>query len=661
MSAPLTITPSDSSSHGYYASSSSLTLGFDNVTMVRDKHVVIQNATGIIYGGRLTAVVNCGGTQSDSFLLDALAGREECASGTIMMNGIPVDAPAYLHRTTLIDEEFTAFEELTVRESIEYAASMRVASQAYTPQDIMEALSLSEVSDKIVRDCSLYVRRRVSLGKELLLDPLVLCFDQLLEGLRTHEAQEFMILLRRIAAPAAAAHTRSSLATVSTTRTSVEFPSSSPMSTPEVSTITRGIPESLVIESSGVLRSSQGLELAGRCSGGRIVLVSMIQPRWAVLKYVDNVILFEREQCVFCGTLQELITAIGANPSSGAMENAISSLYRLASNRGTSSLATALASSGNAERVHQKVTQFFHKCASGQETLEGMPYSSPGAHVRLYYMFKYAFLQIRHNLLVGSALFALLVIVTVVLAAVYNSQEGQSGMQNRIGIIFFLVSSTFLYSILSLDGQRKEYKSFLRHRSHGYYGTLTYLTYAVLYCALERVFFLSSVAFVAFCVSNIVGKWDYYLPIMKLVLIIGVMSFASYFVVFFFCTVIWRRRFAMFALFAVYTLNLLLAGIILNLTTLPLPFQYISNLSIIRLAYESSILSQFVGHDFGCVEDKETMCYTGSQYATFLGFRNSRQWTNVGILAGIAGLLIMGCFSAMQWCHPPRKRRHTTL
>ncbi|KEG09831.1 ABC transporter [Trypanosoma grayi] len=647
MTAPGDAASSDLASS--YTSGCALTLGFDNLTMYRDKSVVIDNAAGIIHGGRLTAIVNCSGTQNDSCLLNALAGQEECASGTIMMNGVPVDAPAYLQRTVLIDEGFTAFEELTVRESIEYAASMRVATRAFTVQEIMEELLLEEVADRVVRHCSLYVRRRVSLGKELLLNPEVLCFDQLLEGLWTYEAQEFMRLLRRIAAPPPPPLLPPSVAADTTAVTTIAAPQTSSL---------RSLGDTSAIETSSSVSHNIEWGVQRRCE--RIVLVSMAQPRWAMLKYVDDVILLDRERCVFCGTLQELLVAIRADPASGLVDNAISSLYRLASNAETS-LSATFARSGNAERVQKNVLQFFHKCATGWEARGGSTYSSPGAHVRLYYMLKYSLLQVRHNLLVGGSLFVLLVILAVVLAAVYNSQEGQSGMQNRIGIIFFLVSSTFLHSILSLDAQRKEYNSFLRHRTHGYYGVFTYMTYAVIYCAFERAFSLSVFTFVVFCVSNIVEKWDYYLPTMELVLIVGVMSFCSHFVVFFFCTVIWTRRLAMFALFAVYTLNLLLAGIILNLTTLPKPFQFLSNVSIIRLAYESSILSQFLGRDFGCVPNKETMCYTGPQYATFLGFKESRQWTNVGILAGISGLLVLGSLVAMLWHRPPRTRGCSTL
>ncbi|EAN95077.1 hypothetical protein C3747_7g340 [Trypanosoma cruzi] len=631
------------------ASSLSLTLGFENLTIQRDKRVVINSASGIIYGGRLTAIVNCSGTQSDSFLLGALTGREECASGTIMMNGIPLDAPAYLHRTVLIDEGFTALEELTVRESIEYAASMRIATSAFTVQEILEELMLESVADAVVHRCSPYVRRRVSLGRELLLNPLVLCFDQLLEGLRTHEAQEFMRLLRRIAAPMTVSL---DLITSRSPFLLPPRPSSSPASVVSSQVLPNNAGTAVPM-TDGATLAPHSLATNSQRERMRIVLVSMSQPRWAILKFVDDVILLERETCVFCGTVTELFSAIRVDPTAGLAENAINSLYRLASSS-EKSLVDIFAPSGNAERVHQSVVQFFHNCAVGREMLEGPPYSSPGAHVRLYYMFKYDLLKVRHNLLLKGVVFLAVFLLGVVLAAVYNSQEGQSGMQNRIGIIFFLVSSTFLYSILSLDSHRREYNRFLRHRTHGYYGVFTYLTYAVLYCIMERVFFLSVLTFAGFCVSNVVEKWNYYQFIMELVLIIGVLSFCSHFVVFFFCTVIWTRRFAMFALFAVYTLNLLLAGIILNLTTLPKTFQFISNVSLIRLAYESSILSQFLGRDFGCGESNETMCYTGPQYAAFLGFKKSRMWVNVWILAGISVLLIMGSLCAMLWHRPPR-------
>ncbi|ESL07510.1 ABC transporter [Trypanosoma rangeli SC58] len=635
--------------------SSSLTLGFDNVTVRRDKRVVINNASGIIHGGRLTAIVSCSGMPSGSFLLGALAGREECASGTIMMNGIPMDAPAYLHHAVLIDDEFTALEELTVRESIEYAASMRVATSTFTVEEIIETLMLESVAEAVVRKCSLYVRRRVSLGRELLLNPRLLCFDQLLEGLRTQESQEFMRLLQRIAAPASTSFASNNSLQLSLAPSRLSPSRSSAVASAETSQTPPAAAEPGLATVNAATSAPQSAAVELQRTRERIVLVAMSQPRWAILKFVDDVILLEQDTCVFCGTLAELFATICVDPAPGVVESAIGSLYRLASGSETS-LSDTFAHSGNTERVRQSVVRFFHSCASGREMLEGKTYSSPGAHVRLFYMFKYDLLQLRHNLLLGTPIFFLLVVLVGVLAAVYNSQEGQSGMQNRIGIIFFLVSSTFLYSVLALDSQRREYRSFLRYRAHGYYGVFTYLTYAVLYCSMERVFVLSLLTFAGFCVSNVAEKWNYYSLIMELVLIIGVLSFCSHFVVFFFCTVIWTRRVAMFALFAVYTLNLLLAGIILNLKTLPRVFQFISNVSLIRLAYESSILSQFLGRDFGCGQTNKTMCYTGPEYAAFLGFKESRMWVNVGILAGISALLIMGCLCAMLWRRPPRDR-----
>ncbi|RNF09796.1 ABC transporter [Trypanosoma rangeli] len=459
-----TLLESYSSGSANACASSSLTLGFDNVTLRRDKRVVINNASGIIHGGRLTAIVSCSGMPSGSFLLGALAGREECASGTIMMNGIPMDAPAYLHHAVLIDDEFTALEELTVRESIEYAASMRVAISTFTVQEIIEMLMLESVAEAVVRKCSLYVRRRVSLGRELLLNPRLLCFDQLLEGLRTQESQEFMRLLQRIAAPASISFTSNNSSQLpltpsrlSPSRSSVAASAETPQTPPAAAE-----PGLATVKAS--TSAPQGVAVELQRARERIVLVAMSQPRWAILKFVDDVILLEHDTCVFCGTLAELFATICVDPASGVVESAISSLYRLASGSETS-LSDTFAHSGNTERVRQSVVQFFHSCASGREILEGKTYSSPGAHVRLFYMFKYDLLQLRHNLFLGTPIFLLLVLLVGVLAAVYNSQEGQSGMQNRIGIIFFLVSSTFLYSILTLDSQRREYSSFLRYRA----------------------------------------------------------------------------------------------------------------------------------------------------------------------------------------------------
>ena len=113
---------------------------------------------------------------------------------------------------------------------------------------------------------------------------------------------------------------------------------------------------------------------------------------------------------------------------------------------------------------------------------------------------------------------------------------------------------------------------------------------------------------------------------------------------------------AHFALFALYTFNVILAGIILNVNTLPKPFQMLSFASLIRLGYESAVLTQFQGQDFGCAtSNMTTSCYTGDQYISFLGFNEDRKWKNVNVLSIISASLIVVTYLVVVFYRPPRK------
>jgi hypothetical protein len=304
------------------------------------------------------------------------------------------------------------------------------------------------------------------------------------------------------------------------------------------------------------------------------------------------------------------------------------------------------------------VEVFFDRCATGQMILPHHARQSPLPLKQFLCLYKFSFLQIRNNVIVYSAFFTVVLIVSIILAAIYSSQTGQSGMQNRIGIIFFLVSSVFLHNILFVDNRKKEYLSFLRHRAHGYFGALTYLMFFVTSSACVRLFTSSVFTVVVYSLGNIGGQWDY-TNLRDLVAIVALTSFSTSLVVFLVCAVVPTARMAHFVLFSIYTFNVILAGIILNINTLPKPFQVLSLASQIRLGYESAVVTQFEGQNFGCttqISSNETVsCYTGDQYMRFLGFTESRKWKNVEILLIISAVTVVLCYGVMLFYKPPRR------
>ena len=565
----------------------------------------------MLYSGRLTAVVSACGSRAHYHLLSALAGHDNCTAGTICANGSPIVSPVYRDSAVLVDEDMAALEQLTVRQNMEYSAQMRMRSgqgggtaaaasspasarcdatdpTSHEPHDVfrssssdpvddaIRALKLEGVADCEVRKLSLYARRRVAVAKELVLRPCAIFIDSPVEGLPTHEAKEYLRLLKALAD-----ETES------------------------------------------------------------IVCVSLMQPKWALLAVVDDVMLVERTRVVFVGSTSTLMRSAAADdlarlaavsrssaaaggPESGGHdqvstsrthagaaadepcvfpETVVNNIYRTATSPNLT-LSTAYHSfTTSQQQTAHDVANFLRRCAVGEEP-PLVAVASRGYHnpiVKLLILSKFAVLQVKNNVVWYTLLGVLALLVAILLATVYTNQDtnGQSGMQNRTGMIFFLISSTLLHNMLLVDSTKREYLSFQRHRAHGYYSAGTYLVFWVLSSLLTR--FIGGVIFVMalFSLARIGSAFD--LTTMRdLYIIVALTSFSTATVIWFVCCVSPTVRTAHFIMFGVYTTSVVLAGLILNLQTLPKAFQVASNLSLIRFGYESAILSQFAGNAFGC-------------------------------------------------------------
>ncbi|KAG5505737.1 hypothetical protein JKF63_05073 [Porcisia hertigi] len=821
-------------------STATLTLCCDGVSVQRHQRDGIEDVSCLFRGGRVTAIVNCCGTHSASALLQVMAGRVESTAGNTVLNGIPVSASTCQAQMCFLGasgrgapgESSGLLAELTVRENLQYASALRVAdsAQAYSVDEVLQQLLLGPYEASKMRDCSLYVRRRVAVGKELLLNPSVLLLDEPLEGLATHESQQYLTILSKLAAPSAAdAEARRVMrevmramaaTTCAASDVSLYTPHHSRLNPGSKSSSSMPLDASPNTVTAAAAAATTPNESAIPVEAQRIVVLSMVQPRWTLLQYVHDVVLLERSNCVFVGSVQDMLavklpvfvmrsvmaasadgatgrtdegdssntvaaTATSSSPYHNHLRSApadsydavdasirlqrlgeqiVHGLYRLAarataypddgegaegvtsasavpglsSGIGTEgpSGAPALCSSAAARtlpdsassgpsidvdgeepqttvlsqlyahhqlRLRTSVTAYMEACAMGLVELPEASHHPPCSFVQLLHLLRFGLLGLRQNLF--WKIFSLVcgLALTAVLAALYGRQGNQEGMQNRVGIIFFLVSCVALQAVLSLDALRREYAAFQRCSTSGYYGAWTYLVFHVVTAALWRFGLASFVALVVFVLSNFGEPWREYRSIFELSVILAVTSFCSHFGIWFLCSWLLSDHVSRFVVFTGYTLNVILAGLVLNLSTLPKAVEALSFVSVVRLAYESCILTQFIGKSFGCGDDaaavttatpslimrqngvaiaglenvstrppactsvactwvmsdtlaavQATSCYTGTEYAEFLGFNPSRRWSNVGVLAGISAVLILGSWIMMALYRPRR-------
>ena len=692
-----------------------LTIVFENVTVVgpSSKQVVLDEASGVLRGGRLTAIVSCCGARGDYYLLNALAGHLPTSSGSIWANGVPVLSKQYRRGAAFIDEEVTTFEDLTVRENLAYSAKMRSASyDSAEIESIIDDLELRRYTRVRLADCPTFARRRVLIGKELVLDPFLLCVDSAVQGLTSDRAVIALRMLREMA-----------------------------------------------------LRDN------------RAVAVTMVQPRWALLRHVDDVMLVEGSKVVFVGSTEEALAATrkvsqlylprqpasvtaqssqsqsqqqqqqnsklqrtsaaaAAAATADSPEHLINDLYRVASSP-SMSLADSLRNEGRMPEIETQIVEYLTRFAGGEGG--SLPARrvrvQPSAAKKLFFLFNSTLNELRNNVLVYTIISAMLLLIALALAIIYKAQSGQTGMQNRIGIIFFLVSSTYLHNILTVDRQRRAYNSFLRHWQHGYFGPATYLCHWVLSSAIFRFALCAFFTMVVYCLANIGSSWDF-TSLSDLVIVVALTSFSTSVLVFFVCIVVPTTRIAHFILFTLYAINVILAGIILNVNTLPRFFKVVSLGTHIRLGYESAVLTQFEGQSFGCDPHPPTpnptasgsggrrsgvefaaageallggsngasaaivgvagrlleaaaaganaafgnettavstsaattvpttttpfvpqACYTGDEYLSFLGFEHGRKWTNLMIMGIETAIFIVLAYIVMLVFRTPKKVR----
>jgi ABC-type multidrug transport system ATPase subunit len=601
-----------------------IVLCFDGVTITRGKRTLLDKASGIVRGGRLTALVSTCGGRGDYHLLNVLAAQHD-GGGLVIAHGTLAKTNAFRQHCALIDEEMTVLDHLTVRQNLMYGSEMRAqasfSDHAARLATVVRWMKLEPHLRRQVLSCSYYVRRRVSIARELMLHPAAVFVDSATEGLATHEARELLALLRHVAV-----QTRSVLA------------------------------------------------------------VSMLQPRWTLLELVDDVIALEGPSIVFSGTSYGFLVAASRTTAQRmttssddrreasseslveAPESAINAVYRIASNPQLHLLRTAPAFVASLEERSAQVTDRARLFVEGQLPLLSTPFPrvQPWMTWKFVLLCKYGTLQLWNRVLVHIASAVLVLLAAILVGVVYQRQDedGQAGMQNRTGIIFFLISSTFLHSLLFVESSKRSYVSFQRHRVHGYFDCVTYLVYWLTTSALYRLIGCIVFMAVVYALAHVHSTIDL-TSLQSLVGIMAMTSFTSAILVWLVCSALPTTRYAQFVLFGIYAFNTILAGIVLNVNTLPPFFQDISYASLIRLGYESAIASEFNNKTFGCHQETSppqgspaignetyappamlTRCFTGDGYMRFLGFSSSRETSNMAVMAYIAlGLSIISlCF-----------------
>ena len=155
----------------------------------------------------ILAIVGPSGAGKSS-LLEILAGKVTPESGSILINGKPVDKAQFKKTSGYVTQKDMLFPLLTVEETLMFSAKLRLrlppAELSSRVKSLIQELGLSHVTrarvgDDRVRGISGGERRRVSIGVDVIHDPKVLILDEPTSGLDSTSALQIVDMLKTMA------------------------------------------------------------------------------------------------------------------------------------------------------------------------------------------------------------------------------------------------------------------------------------------------------------------------------------------------------------------------------------------------------------------------------------------------------------------------------
>ncbi|ROW02020.1 hypothetical protein VPNG_07633 [Cytospora leucostoma] len=170
---------------------------------------ILQNVTGSIDRGSLTAVMGGSGAGKSTFV-NVLMGKTTNTGGVVMVNDAPDRIKRYKKLIGYVPQDDIVLAELTVYENILHSARIRLPRtwkdsdiQAHV-NSVIDCLELSHVRDSLVGSVGKPVisggqRKRVSIGMELAAAPMAIFLDEPTSGLDATAASSIMKTLKAIA------------------------------------------------------------------------------------------------------------------------------------------------------------------------------------------------------------------------------------------------------------------------------------------------------------------------------------------------------------------------------------------------------------------------------------------------------------------------------
>ncbi|XP_066548885.1 broad substrate specificity ATP-binding cassette transporter ABCG2 [Amia ocellicauda] len=423
---------------------------------------ILCKINGIMKPG-LNAILGPSGGGKSS-LLDVLAGRKDPAglSGDVLIDGAPQPANFKCISGYVVQDD-VVMGNLTVRENLLFSAALRLpTSISFKDKEervanVISELGLTRVADsrvgtELIRGVSGGERKRTSIGMELITEPPVLFLDEPTTGLDASTSSAVLILLKRLS------------------------------------------------------------------RRGRTMIFSIHQPRYSIFKLFDSLTLLAAGKMMYHGPANAALayfSSIGyqceayTNPPDFFLDVINGDSTAVAASRAGPSRDdqddVQSREEGNLETVnprdpvvadktvvdtlsvryvgstqYQSVQDALRNIEDRRGTnrngrrMESITYAT-SFFTQLYWVTKRTFKNLIRNPQASVAQILVCIILGLVAGAIFfGAKLDPTGMQNRVGSLFFVINEVCFYSVSTIELFIKEKKLFIHQYTSGYYRLSAY-------------------------------------------------------------------------------------------------------------------------------------------------------------------------------------------
>ncbi|XP_046901583.1 broad substrate specificity ATP-binding cassette transporter ABCG2d isoform X2 [Hypomesus transpacificus] len=413
---------------------------------------ILVDLNGMMRPG-LNAILGPTGSGKSSFL-DVLAARKDPSglSGEVLIDGAP-QPPNYKCLSGYVVQDDVVMGTLTVRENLRFSAELRLPSSVRREEKearvnhLVKELGLSKVADakvgtQLIRGISGGERKRTNIGMELIMDPSVLFLDEPTTGLDASTANSVLLLLKRMA------------------------------------------------------------------NQGRTIIMSIHQPRYSIYRLFDTLTLLVNGKMVYHGpgkNALDYFADIGYtcephnNPADFFLDVINGDATGNAMNKMQSSDEIDLDElMSSRQRIEEHLVEQYRSSPSCRETLAQLEllvrgrghgvrpqartitYNCSFFH-QLHWVLKRTFKNLLLNPQTSVAQLGVTIFLALIVGAIFfGVKDDQSGIQNRMGALFFITTNQCFSTLSAAELFITERKLFVHEYISGYYRVSVYFLSKIL-------------------------------------------------------------------------------------------------------------------------------------------------------------------------------------